>query len=231
MLTPAVLVTGATGGIGAVVCRKLANKNIRPIVTYRAEKESIALQLAQECDGLTLLLELSNSLSIDRAIHEISTFPIELLGIVHCSSPAPRLSSFTRISEVDMQFFWEINVMSIHRLFAGIIKHSLRKLQRGTIVALTSKAMGAVNQSAMSGMGAYTISKFGLCGVLALMAAEFSWLKVVTISPGFTQTKMLEVFDPRFIEQITFETPLSQPAEIADQILSHFEEVFHEMAS
>lgn len=219
-----VLVTGATGGIGAAVCRELAAKNFQPIIAYRADKESIAMHLAQECRGIPLLLELTDFVSID---HAIANLPKELIGIVHCASPAPNLTSFGRISDDDMQLFWQVNVLAPHRLFAGVVKQYLRKQQRGNIIALTSQAMGDHHSSAMAGMGAYTISKFGLCGVLALLAAEFSWLNVATVSPGFTDTKMLEVFDKRFLEKI----PLRQPSDIAKEVLRHFEGICHDVTS
>ena len=56
--------------------------------------------------------------------------------------------------------------------------------------------------------------EIGLCGVLALLAAEFPWLKVAT--PRFTDTPMLNAFDERFIDQVARHVPLRiQPAWLA----------------
>ena len=217
----AVLVTGATGGIGEAVCRQLVIKGLQPIIAYRSTGESSAHRLANECKGIPLFLDLSDPASVDQAVTELNG---NVVGVVHCASPAPRLSPFGRISDSDMKMFWQVNVLGAHRLFAGMVKKFFRKSQRGTIVAVTSKAMGELNQPAMAGMGAYTISKFGLCGVLALLEAEFTWLKVATVCPGFTQTKMLQAFDERFIEQISAQAPLLQPSEVAAEILSHFKD-------
>lgn len=222
MSRPTILVTGATGGIGSAACRRLAANNLHPIITYRANKKSIAHTLAIECNGTALPLELADHTSIELLIDEVARMPNDLLGVVHCASPPPILSPFNQISERDMQLFWQVNVIGAHHLFAGIVKKSLRKLKCGHIVALTSQAMGSNDQPAMAGMGAYTISKFGLSGVLALLSSEFKWLNVVTISPGFTQTKMLEVFDTRFLEQMSAKASFQNPDEIATQILSHF---------
>ena len=36
--------------------------------------------------------------------------------------------------------------------------------------------------------------------MLAILAADYPWLGVATVSPGFTETDMLRSFDERFLE-------------------------------
>ena len=216
-----VLVTGATGGIGSEVCRELHLKGYAPIVGYRRGKAA-ALKLAEEVGGCICRFDMANLLEIDTAIDSFASLPGQIVGAVHCASPPPKLAIFSRISEEDLLFFWQQNVLGAHRLFVRLVKKFLRKARSGTIVVVTSGGMGGESKSAMPSLGAYTISKYGLSGVIALLAAEHTWLKVSTVSPGFTDTKMLKAFDERFIEQIAKNNPLHKPSEIAVEIVTQF---------
>lgn len=218
---PYILVTGATGGIGREVCKQLVGKHYRPIIAFRNAQPEAEL-LANECGGVTLPLDLSGDKSVDNAIEYLAGLGAQVAGVVHCASPVPKLASFGRITYEEMELFWRANVMGPQRLFAGMLKACFRFNKSGTVVAVTSRGMGETLEGAMPGLGAYTISKYGLCGVLALLASEYKWLKVQTVSPGFTQTKMLEVFDPRFLEQLAASGAVSNPADIANEIMAYF---------
>jgi NAD(P)-dependent dehydrogenase (short-subunit alcohol dehydrogenase family) len=216
-----VLVTGATGGIGVQVCRLLAHRGLSPVIAYRLAREMEARDLAAATGGRPLLLDLLQPESIDRAIDAVAN--ISLAGIAHCASPRPKLSAFGRIDEADMDLFWRANVIGPHRLFAGIIKACFRPKKAGTLVAVLSAAMGGAGNSAMAGMGAYTISKYGLQGVLALMAAEFKWLRVETVNPGYVETAMLKAFDERFVSDMRQKQPFLAPSDVAEQIVTCFQ--------
>lgn len=218
-----ILVTGATGGIGSAVCRRLATRGWSPLIGHRAAQAEAARVLARECGGLALELDLNDPLSIDQALGEVSALTGRFLGVVHCASPAPSLAPLGRVSDEDMEMFWRANVLGPQRLLSGLIKHRLRKARQGVVVAVLSAAMGDAKRKAMPGMGAYTISKFGLCGVLALLESENPWLRVARVNPGFTKTRMLSAFDERFIELAAAQTPLAEPEDVAEEIMRQLE--------
>ena len=83
--------------------------------------------------------------------------------------------------------------------------------------------MGNGRGDAMKGMGAYTVAKFGLSGLLTVLAADYSWLNVRSISPGFTETPMLAAFDPRFIEMVRQRKPFRRADDVAEEIFGVFE--------
>jgi NAD(P)-dependent dehydrogenase (short-subunit alcohol dehydrogenase family) len=68
-------------------------------------------------------------------------------------------------------------------------------------------------------MGTYTISKFGLLGVIAQAKAEFPWLRVSSVKPGFTETEMLKVFDDRFLDQLRRQQEFSKPEDVAAEVI------------
>ncbi|MFH1058817.1 MAG: SDR family oxidoreductase [Pseudomonadota bacterium] len=218
-----VMVTGATGGIGSAVCQHLYKIRLSPLVCHRKNSTDKAAELADKFGGISLPLDLGDAQSIDSAISLIKGMKEKFIGVVHCASPSPHQAPLAQVSEDDMEMFWKINVMGPRRLLAGIVKERLRKEREGVIVAIMSAAMGNWGANAMPGLGAYTISKFGLLGVLALLEAENKWLRVVTVNPGFTRTGMLSAFDDRFIELACSQKPLAEPGEIAADIVSQFE--------
>jgi 3-oxoacyl-[acyl-carrier protein] reductase len=84
--------------------------------------------------------------------------------------------------------------------------------------------MGENGQGASAGMGAYVIAKYGLSGVLAALAAEFPWLKVRSVSPGYTETAMLTAFDPRFLDLQREKAPFQTAEQVAAAILAEIAE-------
>jgi 3-oxoacyl-[acyl-carrier protein] reductase len=79
--------------------------------------------------------------------------------------------------------------------------------------------MGDRGRGAASGMGSYVIAKFGLAGVLAAAAADYPWLRVRSVSPGYTETPMLAAFDERFLAMQRERAPFETPEEVASIIV------------
>ena len=72
-------------------------------------------------------------------------------------------------------------------------------------------------------MGSYVVAKSALKSLLSICSAEYSWLKVRTVSPGFTKTPMLDVFDPRYPEMVHARKPILAPEEVALDILEQID--------
>jgi NAD(P)-dependent dehydrogenase (short-subunit alcohol dehydrogenase family) len=100
------------------------------------------------------------------------------------------------------------------------LRRCFRKNKKGIVIGVLSQAMGKGIGSAASSMGGYTIGKYGMLGMLAALAADYPWLKVKSISPGYTTTPMLNAFDDRFLELQRSKQSFSDPADIAALILS-----------
>jgi 3-oxoacyl-[acyl-carrier protein] reductase len=114
---------------------------------------------------------------------------------------------------------WQVNVVGPQQLTAGLVRGCFRRAKQGTVIGVLTKAMGENGQGASSGMAAYVIAKYGLAGVLATLAAEFPWLKVRSVSPGYTETAMLTAFDPRFLELQRDKAPFQSADEVASAII------------
>lgn len=216
-----VVVSGGSGGIGAALCRILADKGLEPVVGYASGRQR-AEALAREIGGAALALDLMRPEAIDAAVDALAEGP-PIAGVVLAAAPAPSLARFGRIDEAEMERSWRIQVLGPQRLLAGAIKRWLRPRKRGVVLGVLSAAMGAGDGSgAMASMGGYVIGKYGMQGVLAACAADHPWLAVRSLSPGFTRTAMLETFDARFVAKLDEAGRVGEPEAVAQDIADVF---------
>ncbi len=47
-----------------------------------------------------------------------------------------------------------------------------------------------------------------------VLLAKYNWLKVRIVTPGFTKTPKLDVFDPRYLEMIQAQNKILTPEEV-----------------
>ncbi len=210
-----ILVTGATGGIGRAVCLALAARGFVPVVGYRGDRHEEAAELAQQCDGELLEIDLLDLEPMEDKVASLEG----VAGVALVASPPPEIGRLTQVSGASLDHFWRANVLGNQRLLSCLVKSCFQPRRQGFVGAVLSAAMGEHGSAAAPNMGAYTVSKYGLLGVIALLKAETPWLTVRTVSPGFVDTAMLDAFDDRWIDKIRAAGRISTPEQVADDLL------------
>lgn len=211
------LVSGGSGGIGAAVCHLLCKRGFMPVVGYHrnvAAAEAVALRTG----GRALALDLRDPNAILAAAAELERAPV-LAGVVLAGSPPPSLAPFGKLTTEDLLEQWQVNVLGPQQLLAELVRRCFRKQKRGSVVGVLSAAMGGPGAPASSGMGAYVIAKYGMAGVLAALSADYPWLRVRSVAPGYTETRMLSAFDDRFLSLQREKTAFQTPEEVASLII------------
>jgi NAD(P)-dependent dehydrogenase (short-subunit alcohol dehydrogenase family) len=214
---PWYVVSGGSGGIGAAVCEQLASRGFRPIVCYHHNRQA-AEEVAERTNGAAQELDLTREQSITLAVERIAELPL-VAGVVLAGSPPPNPMPFGRIASEDLHLQWQVNVHGPQRLLAELVRRCFRKHKSGSVVGILTQAMGDAEKPAAAGMGAYVIAKFGLAGVLAAAAADYPWLRVASVKPGYTETRMLRAFDERFLELARQRAPFQTPDQVASLVL------------
>lgn len=214
---PWFLVSGGSGGIGAAVCERLAARGFAPVVGYH-RNEAAAQTVAARSGGHALALDLSDEVSILAAAQSLEVAP-QLAGVVLAGSPPLALVPFGQITADEMRLQWQVNVLGPQRLLAELVRRCFRRHKQGSVVGVLSRAMGEGIQGAASGLGAYVIAKHGMAGVLAILAADYPWLRVRAVKPGYTETRMLDAFDARFLALQREKAPFQTPDEVASLIV------------
>jgi 3-oxoacyl-[acyl-carrier protein] reductase len=218
------LLSGGSGGIGAAVASQLAERGYRPVIGYNRNAEA-AGDIARKTGGIPLALDLASPASIEAAVAQLAAEDAELAGVLLAGSPPPALHAYGKVPAEEMAQQWQVNVAGPQLLTAGLVRSCFRRAKKGTVVGVLTKAMGENGQGASAGMAAYVIAKHGLAGVLAALAAEFPWLKVRSVRPGYTETPMLGAFDPRFLELQREKAPFQTAEEVASEILREIVEL------
>ncbi|MBT3068516.1 SDR family NAD(P)-dependent oxidoreductase [Rhodoferax sp. U11-2br] len=216
------LVSGGSGDIGAATCDALAGAGFIPVVGYH-RGAAAADGIARRTGGLTLALDLASDTSIDQALAFFATQSARLAGAVLAGSPPLALAPFGKILPDELNSQWQVNVLGPQRLLAGLVRQCFRLHKSGVVVGVLSQAMGDESHKAASGMGAYIIAKYGMAGLLAVLAADYPWLRVRSVRPGYTETRMLAAFDARFLDTQRDLTPFQTPQQVAAQILREVE--------
>ena len=217
-----ILVTGGSGGIGASLSKLLIEKKILPIIGFNSNSKK-ALALAKELKTFAVEIDLCSKNSIDNCVQFIDKQiknEDKLIGVVFCASSSPDILPFLHTEKEHLLKQFQINVIGHQILLKALIKKFFLKAKLGTIVGVLSKAMGSEKDKAATSMSSYIIAKSALKSMLSVCAAEFNWLKIRTVTPSFTKTKMLNVFDSRYLEILDSKKKISTPEDVAKLIIN-----------
>ena len=213
-----IIVTGASGGIGNAIIKKLneAGANILASGT-RIEKLE---ELKNNFKKIKILkFDISQSDKIEEFI-ENSTNELggSLDGIVN-NAGITQDNLAIRMSLDEWQKVININLTSTFLMSKFAIKKMLKN-KSGKIVNITS----VVGHTGNLGQANYTASKAGIVAMSKSLAIEYAKknININCISPGFIQTAMTDKIDDKFKEVIISKIPsarLGKPDDIANAVL------------
>lgn len=215
------LVTGGSGGIGTSLCRLLPTIGITPIIGFKTNSKQ-AHALANDLNSFVVQIDMAENNSIENAIQIIVKNvqpPDSFVGVVLGASPPPEIEPFAHVTSDHLSHQFRVNVIGPQFLLKGLIKNFFQKKKNGTIIGILTKAIGSNGDPPATGMGAYVVAKSALKSLLSICSAEYTWLKVRAVSPGFTKTPMLDVFDSRYLEIIQDKNKILTPEEVAELII------------
>jgi len=213
-----IIVTGATGGIGNSIIKKLsaAGANILASGT-RIEKLE---ELKKNFENIKILkFDISQSEKIEEFIENATK---ELGGSLDCivnNAGITKDNLAIRMSLDEWQKVININLTSTFLMSKFAIKKMLKN-KSGKIVNITS----VVAHTGNLGQANYTASKAGIIAMSKSLATEYAKknINVNCISPGFIQTAMTDKIDEKFKEIIISKIPsarLGEPDDIANAVL------------
>ena len=213
-----IIVTGASGGIGNAIIKKLneAGANILASGT-RIEKLE---ELKKKYEKIKILkFDISKSENIEEFI-ENATKELggSLDGIVN-NAGITNDNLAIRMNLDEWQKVININLTSTFLMSKFAIKKMLKN-KSGKIVNITS----VVGHTGNLGQANYTASKAGIVAMSKSLAIEYAKknININCISPGFIKTVMTDKIDEKFKEVIISKIPsarLGEPDDIANAVL------------
>ncbi|MDC0982381.1 3-oxoacyl-ACP reductase FabG [Candidatus Pelagibacter sp.] len=213
-----IIVTGASGGIGNSIIKKLneAGANILASGT-RIEKLE---ELKKNYKNIKILkFDISQSDKIEEFIENAtSELGGSLDGLVN-NAGITQDNLAIRMSLDEWQKVININLTSTFLMSKFAIKKMLKN-KSGKIVNITS----VVGHTGNLGQVNYTASKAGIVAMSKSLAIEYAKknININCISPGFIKTAMTEKIDDKFKEVIISKIPsarLGEPDDIANAVL------------
>jgi len=213
-----IIVTGASGGIGNAIIKKLtqAGANILASGT-RIEKLE---ELKKNFEGIKILkFDISQSDKIEEFIENAtSELGGSLDGIVN-NAGVNQDNLAIRMSVDEWQKVININLTSTFLMSKFAIKKMLKN-KSGKIVNITS----VVGHTGNLGQANYTASKAGIVAMSKSLAIEYAKknININCIAPGFIKTAMTDKIDDKFKEVIISKIPsarLGEPDDIANAVL------------
>ena len=211
--TGVALVTGAASGIGAVVCRRLAERGWRVA----------GLDLEPSDTELSLRVDVTDR----EAIRDASAEAGERLGAISLLITAAGVYEMVPVAEIDAQR-WR-RMLAVH--VGGVanacwaIVPSMIEHRRGIIVTISSELALAGGD----GDAHYAAAKGAILGFTRSLAAELApqGIRVNSVAPGPTDTPLLAADSPWRDQAYLDSLPIGRlvrPDEVADTVLFMVEE-------
>ena len=217
----AVLITGATRGIGLACARAIAARGGRIAISSRKADacEQVAADLRESgCDAIAVAAHAAKSDDLARLVSAAVNAFGGLDVVIANAGINPTFDAVTDLAEDSWAKVLDTNLNGPLRL----ARHVLPVMRPGGAMVAVSSVNGSF---AMPGSGAYGISKAALEQLVRQLAVEWGprGIRVNAVSPGTTETSMIRSLLQRgdFVARIVATTPLqriAQPADIAHAV-------------
>ena len=213
-----IIVTGATGGIGNSIIKKLydAGANILATGTKNEKLE----ELKKKFQNIQILkFDISQ---IDNLENFIENATKQLGGKLDCvvnNAGITQDNLAIRMSIEEWQKVIDVNLTSTFLISKFAIKKMLKN-KKGKIINITS----VVGHTGNLGQTNYTASKAGIVAMSKSLAIEYAKknININCISPGFIKTAMTNKIDEKFKEVIISKIPsarLGEPEDVANAVI------------
>ena len=209
------LITGASSGIGAACARALAEQGAQVILTGR--NEAALEKIAEATGGEAITADLRDMADIERLFARAGE-RIDIL--INNAGIAPRAP----IIDGDPEHFrelLEVNVLALTRC-CQLALPRFDPVNGGHIINLSSMSGHRVPPSG----GFYAATKFAVRAVTEALRYELkaagSRTRVATISPGFVDTPLLDLYfkgSEEKLETLREEIDMLTPADVAAAVL------------
>ena len=217
------VVTGGGRGIGAAICRRLAQAGATVVVNFKSSPEQ-AEEVAEGCriyspQSRAVQFDVSKADEVDRGI-ELIQKDFGKIDILVCNAGISREALVPRASEEHFHEVLHTNLMGAANPIRAVSR-VMMKNRYGRIVCMGS----VVGESGNKGQAAYSASKSALFGLAKSVALELGSRGVTcnVLCPGFIETEMTKVLPPEVQKAYMEKIPLGRfasPEEVAESV--HF---------
>lgn len=184
------LVTGATGGLGTHICKRLSDDGYIVCANYRSEAKAQEWKKNMEADGYSFHLYKADVCDYDEVEQMIQAIEKDhgVVDILVNNAGITKDGIFKKMTKENWQDVIATNLTSVFNCSRHVINQMIDQ-QYGRIINISS-----VNgQRAQFGQVNYAAAKAGMHGITKTLAIEVAnkGITVNTISPGYVATDMV----------------------------------------
>ena len=208
------VVTGAAGGMGVAICRRLAASGAAIVAVDVSDRlgETVADLESTGAVVLGVQADLTTDSGQQAVLGALDSVPVGLRTIVN-NAGITRDARLVNMTAQDFRRVMEVNLGVAHRLIAKL----LPRLDHGTIVNISSRAyLGNFGQFN------YSMSKGALVGLTRALALSLApAVRVNAVAPGLIGTEMSMAIPEEIREKMVAAIPLGRmglPEEVAETV-------------
>jgi acetoacetyl-CoA reductase len=203
------LVTGATGGLGTEMCKKLKDDGYKVIANYRNPEKAEQWRAKMAADGYEFLMyqaDVSDFESVQAMIEKVEE-EVGTIDILVNNAGITRDTSFRKMSLDQWKAVISTNLDSVFNCTRNVINQMIGQ-SYGRVINISS-----VNgQRGQFGQANYSAAKAGIHGFTKTLAMEVArkGITVNTISPGYIATDMVMAVPEPVRDKIVSAIPMGR---------------------
>lgn len=211
------LITGATGGIGRAVVKKLHNAGATVILTDMRQEtlDAFAAELKERVFAFSCNLGDPDDVN---ALVEKAEKAAGKIDILINNAGLTKDNLFMRMKDEEWALVLNVNLTAGFRLARAVVR-GMMKRRYGRIVSMAS----VVGVTGNPGQANYAASKAGLIAMTKCLAAELASRGITAncVAPGFVKTPMTDALPEDAKEKLAKTIPMGRlglPEDIADAV-------------
>ena len=218
LMNNTVVITGASGGIGAAIADAFARLGSNVVAVYNKNPDGINSLCQKFSNAVGFKADISSSSEVN-ALFDFVSKNFGGADILVNSAGIAQQKLFTDITDEDFTRMFDVNVRGVFNCCRAALPFMIHK-KHGRIINISS--MWGV--SGASCEVHYSASKAAVIGMTKALAKEVgpSGITVNCIAPGLIDTPMNSSLDESTLSQLCDETPVGRigtPQDIANAVL------------
>ncbi|MHB8261032.1 MAG: acetoacetyl-CoA reductase [Bacteroidia bacterium] len=204
-----VLVTGATGGLGTAMCKKLHEEGFHVVGNYHTKEKADAWLLEMKKEGFDVQLFYGDVSDFDSSAEMIRKIEADIgpIDTLVNNAGITRDMRLINMRKEDWNAVINTNLNSVFNCTRNVLQGMIDR-KFGRIINISS-----VNgQRGQYGQTNYSAAKAGMHGFTKSLSMEVAKLGITvnTISPGYIATDMVMAVPEKVLTQIVAQVPMGR---------------------